>query len=87
MTDLEEPTKNNDKFSRVEGDDEAVRESKFKWCIRPYTPYIDKDGAENIRNFKYMGGDTGIFYPLFWDPSAAWLVKRIPEWWNANTVS
>ena len=34
-----------------------------------------------------MGGDTGIFYPLFWDPSAAWLVKRIPEWWNANTVS
>ena len=41
MTDLEEPTKNNDKFSRIEGDDEEVCESKYKWCIRPYTPYID----------------------------------------------
>ena len=27
MTDLEEPSKNNDKFSRVEGNDEEVCES------------------------------------------------------------
>ena len=76
MTDLEGNIgSNNDKFSRFE--------PKQKWIM----PKIDQQGLENIKNYKYVGGDSGYFYRHFWGPTADWIVIRLPEWFNPNTVS
>lgn len=95
MTDLEGGSKNHDKFNRADDlidDDEnsfASWESKLKHtcCIKPYTPYLDEEAKESVRNFKYRGGDIGFFYKIFWSPVSAWIVERIPEWFNPNILT
>ena len=38
------------------------------------TPYMDDAAVKNLRQYKYSGGDLGIIYRYFYNPTATWLV-------------
>ena len=40
-----------------------------------------------LHEYKYAGGDTGILYPMFWDPAARTLVNYIPTWIAPNVIT
>lgn len=42
-------------------------------------PYISEDAATKLKQYKYAGGDNGIFYKLFYNPVALKLVSYLPE--------
>jgi hypothetical protein len=44
-----------------------------------FTPYIDEDGAKNLKEYKYSGGDNGILYTYFYNPCALKMVSYLPE--------
>ena len=44
-----------------------------------FTPYIEEDWKDNIRNYKYKGSDNSIFYKLVASPMCDFIVKRLPE--------
>lgn len=56
--------------------------SSTKQQERPFyqiTPYIGKVEAENIKQYKYFGGDTGFLYRFFYSPLADKIVTYLPE--------
>ena len=50
-------------------------------------PYIDKKGAENLKNHKYSGGDDGLIYIYFYSPLSNYLVHKLPESIAPNTLT
>ena len=52
------------------------KSSKF-WDL---TPYISEEEAENIKQYKYAGGDNGLVYTYFYNPVSKKLVNFLPEW-------
>ena len=50
-------------------------------------PYIDAEGAHNLKNYKYRGIDDGLAYIYFFEPIANWLVQYIPMWVAPNVVT
>lgn len=50
-------------------------------------PYLDKQAAENFKNYKYVGGDNGRMYTYFWSPVAGYIVERTPEWVSPNMMT
>lgn len=50
-------------------------------------PYIDRKGAQNLREHKYSGSDAGLAYIYFYDPLAKYLVYLLPEWIAPNTLT
>ena len=55
--------------------------------IRCFSPYISKDGAVELRNYKYTGGDRGILYRYFYNPLALKLVHYTPEYIAPNSIT
>jgi hypothetical protein len=47
--------------------------------FKGFTPYINEDGANKLKLYKYSGGDTGIVYRFFYNPLAVKLVTFLPE--------
>ena len=43
------------------------------------TPYFSEKMAENMRIYKYAGGDRGFLYRCFYNPVASKLVTYLPE--------
>ena len=50
-------------------------------------PYIDKQGAANLKLHKYSGSDAGLAYIYFYDPLAKYLVTLLPEHIAPNTLT
>ncbi len=50
------------------------------------SPYIKEEWKENVRNFKYKGSDSSIFYTLFTNPFCNWAVEFLPMNLSANIV-
>jgi hypothetical protein len=48
---------------------------------------LDSEDRENLRNYKYVGGDNGILYKHCWSPLANWLVKGTPNWLAPNMLT
>ena len=48
------------------------------WNIE--TPYISKEGGENLKKFIYKGGDKSLSYNYFWSPLCNWIVNYLPLW-------
>jgi hypothetical protein len=48
--------------------------------FRGFTPYINEDGANKLKLYKYAGGDSGLVYRFFYNPLAIKLVSLLPEW-------
>ena len=72
----------------IEDDHEEHRsEVKTNIVCFQMIPYLDKEARDNIKTFKYQGGDNGFLYHLFYNPSAKWLVEKIPRWIAPNVVS
>jgi len=44
------------------------------------TPYIKEAHLQNLRDYKYKGGDAGYFYIYFMSPLAQAIVNRLPRW-------
>ena len=44
------------------------------------SPYIEPDRYEEIRNYKYTGGDLSITYKYFFNPFCNYFVNFFPEW-------
>jgi hypothetical protein len=44
-----------------------------------FTPYIQEDWKENIRNYKYKGSDNSIFYKYVASPICEYIVSKLPE--------
>lgn len=55
-------------------------------CFR-HLPYLTEEAKENLRAYKYAGGDYGLMYVYFYNPLARWLVERIPEWIAPNLIT
>ena len=53
----------------------------------PFPNYIPLDKYENIRNYKYKGGDTSIFYIYCMCPFCDWLVPKFPIWLAPNVIT
>jgi hypothetical protein len=53
--------------------------SEQKRSFWQLTPYFSDDMAENMRKYKYAGGDRGILYRFFYNPVASKLVTYLPE--------
>ena len=49
--------------------------------------YINELKAENLKLYKYSGGDAGILYIYFYNPIAKRLVEFLPETLAPNVVS
>ena len=41
------------------------------------TPYLDEDHIREIKAYKYVGSDTGIFYIYFYSPLANFMVEHV----------
>ena len=78
---LSKKTTEEDSFFREGGSGEQQR-----GCFG-LTPYIDNEGIENIKVFKYNGSDTGPMYLYFYNPLAIWGVKHTPEWIAPNIIT
>ena len=44
-----------------------------------FTPYIQEEWKENIRNYKYRGSDNSIFYKLVVNPLCEKKVEYFPK--------
>ena len=44
-----------------------------------FTPYIQEDWKENIKNFKYRGRDNSIFYNNIGSPLCDYIVTLLPK--------
>jgi hypothetical protein len=49
--------------------------------------YINDEAAENLRNYRYVGGDNGFSYPHCYSPLADWFVTLFPEWMAPNVIT
>lgn len=78
---LSKKTKEEDSFFKEGGSDEKPR-----GCFG-LTPYINNEGIENIKIFKYNGSDTGPMYLYFYNPIAIWAVSHTPEWIAPNIIT
>jgi len=45
--------------------------------------FITKEGEENLKNFKYSGGDNSLIYIYFYSPLAEWCVDNLTPSWLA----
>ena len=43
-------------------------------------PYLTEQDVENMKRYKYKGGDDGLMYKYFYNPAATWIVARLPDW-------
>jgi len=50
-------------------------------------PYLDKDDRQNLREYKYVGGDAGILYIHCWSPMATYLINGMPRWIAPNMIT
>lgn len=56
--------------------------------ILNYTYYIDKDGENCVKKFKYQGGSDSFLYIHLWSPLSEFLVRRIfPKTLAPNTIT
>ena len=44
-----------------------------------YKPYLSREAAAGLKQYRYTGGDTGILYRFFYNPLAISLVQIMPE--------
>lgn len=44
------------------------------------TPYIDKEGCENVNTHQYHAINLGISYHAFWGPLSEACVKCVPKY-------
>ena len=44
-----------------------------------FSPYIKKEEEENVKNYKYQGGDLSILYTYCIGPLCNWLVNFLPK--------
>ena len=42
-------------------------------------PYLDNQSAENLKLYRYAGGDSGYVYRYFYNPAATKLVTYLPD--------
>jgi ethanolaminephosphotransferase len=61
-------------------------QDKGRFCFK-YAPYLNNEAQDNLKRYKYAGGDNGIAYKLFFNPFALWLVDRIPVWIAPNLLT
>lgn len=73
-------------YTQPDKDNLYKEHDKKKNCFK-LTPYISQQDIENIKQFKYSGGDCGYMYRFFYDPVANWLVKHTPEWIAPNVIT
>jgi len=78
-----------------EFDDEALKaEDRYvpldkverKTCFN-FAPYLNDKAAQNLKEFKYSGGDSGFAYRYFFNPAATYLVECIPDWIAPNVLT
>ena len=50
-------------------------------------PYIKKDYYENIKTYKYKGGDLSLTYKYFISPLCEYLITYIPPYIAPNTIT
>jgi len=74
-----------DSLSSTTGQSQNFKiEEEKSWLFRPF---ITKEGAENLRNYKYAGQDDGLAYIYFFEPLAEWLVTFVPMSIAPNTLT
>ena len=52
-----------------------------------FKPFISKEGAENIKQYRYCGDDRGLAYIYFFEPLAEFLVEFVPTNVAPNTLT
>ena len=72
--------------SLIKDDDSGVFITMKRSCIKT-GPYISAEVEDNVRNFKYRGGDDGFAWHYFYNPVALRLTELLPETIAPNTVS
>ena len=61
--------------------------SKSQWgCLR-LTPYLSETQKENLKIYRYAGGDYGFAYIYFYNPVATNLVEYLPETLAPNVIT
>jgi hypothetical protein len=48
------------------------------WLTKKNFPVFTEEGAENVRNFKYRGGDNSLVYKYFYSPLCDYLIQYVP---------
>ena len=43
-------------------------------------PYLTEQDCENMKRYRYKGGDDGLMYIHFYNPVCTWLVSKLPDW-------
>ncbi len=45
-----------------------------------FTPYIKDEWKQNIKDYRYKGGDISIWYVWISNPFCNWLIQYCPNW-------
>ena len=45
-----------------------------------FGPYLTEGDCENMKRYKYKGGDDGLVYRYFYNPVATRMVEYLPDW-------
>lgn len=48
------------------------------WKVK--TPYVSKEGAQGLLNYKYAAADYSLLYIYAWSPMAEFVVKYTPPY-------
>ena len=51
------------------------------------TPYLDEEQAENLKTYRYYGGDAGYMNTYFYNPVATKIVDNLPENLAPNLIT
>ena len=70
----------------AEGGDNDFQPEESSQCCG-ILPYLNREDRSNLRNYKYVGGDTGFFYIHCWTPAANMTVKVCPKWLAPNMIT
>ena len=52
----------------------------LKFALGICRPYISEDAAIKLKQYKYLGGDTGFVYRYFYNPLALKCIEFTPEY-------
>lgn len=49
--------------------------------------YLSEEQCENMKKYRYKGGDEGLMYIYFYNPVASRTVELLPDWLAPNAIT
>ena len=64
---------------------QATRSRRNPWY--KLTPYMNQEQRDNLKIYRYAGGDRGLFYVYFYNPVCSAIVEYLPDNLAPNLIT